>query len=523
MVKKFLSAVLLMFVFACMAQEVQAAPSRAETLIIGTTGDAVTVDPPASNGIWTNNITINVFDSLIRRVYDKAGKFALKPGLAVKWERKDDVTWVLTLRDNVKFHNGNAFTADDVAFSFGRYQNSTGGGASLVQQIASMKALAPNKVEVKTKAPYAVLLLDMSEIYISDKEYFEKVGEEGISKQPVGTGPYKFVEWVKEDHITLDANENYWDKAPSIKRVIMRPLKNDATRVAALLSGELDIIYNVPVRDIDRVANGANTEVRAIPGPDVMHINVDITREKTPGFKGGKNPFLDKRVREAFALAIDKESIIKNVYNGHAYPTGQLPIRGAYGYVEGLKPYPYNPEKAKKLLAEAGYPDGFEFVWDVPQQRYFNDGPCSQAIAGYLAKVGIKANLNMIPSNQYLSYINPGDKTTAFYGASGTGKGDIGYWYNRMFYTRDKKEGSGSTNRTHYSNPKVDKLMDEADSTADIKVRKAKLQEVTKLLYADYAIITIYQYEEPYGMVKGLNFTPRVDAFPFDVRTISKK
>ncbi len=500
-----------------------AAPTREETVIIGTTGDPSTIDPHATNAMWSNNITINLFDPLVRKVFDQAGKFSLVPSLATKWEQEDDITWIITLREGVQFHNGDPFTADDVVFSIQQYKDSTTGGAGFVQPIASALALDTFKVQIKTHAPYAILVLDMADIYISSKKYFEKVGEEGVNKHPIGTGPYKFVEWIKEDHITMDANEDYWGPKPKIKRAIMRPLKNDATRVAALLSGEVDLIYNVPVRDIDRVSGGANTEVKAIPGPDVMHINIDVTRQQTPGYKHGKNPFLDRRVREAFAIAIDRDSIIKNVYGGHAYPTGQLPIPGAYGYVEDIKPYPYNPEKARQLLKEAGYPDGFEFVWDVPQQRYFNDGPCSQAIAGFLAKVGIKAELNMIPSNQYLSYINPGDKTTAFYGASGTGKGDIGYWYNRMFYTRDKKEGAGGSNRTHYSNPEVDKLLDEADSTADVNVRKAKLEEVTRILYQDYAIIPIYQYEEPYGMVKGLDFTPRVDAFIFDVQTMQKK
>ena len=279
-----------------------AAPTREETVIIGTTGDPSTIDPHATNAMWSNNITINLFDPLVRKVFDQAGKFSLVPSLATKWEQEDDITWIITLREGVQFHNGDPFTADDVVFSIQQYKDSTTGGAGFVQPIASALALDTFKVQIKTHAPYAILVLDMADIYISSKKYFEKVGEEGVNKHPIGTGPYKFVEWIKEDHITMDANEDYWGPKPKIKRAIMRPLKNDATRVAALLSGEVDLIYNVPVRDIDRVSGGANTEVKAIPGPDVMHINIDVTRQQTPGYKHGKNPFLDRRVRKLSKL-----------------------------------------------------------------------------------------------------------------------------------------------------------------------------------------------------------------------------
>ncbi len=496
-------------------------PLKDGTLVIGMTGDPNNLDPHGVDAMWDNTMTINIFDPLIRKVANEKGEVNFEPALAVEWEQKDAVTWILTLRKGVKFHNGNDLTADDVVFSYQRYKE--GDGKGFVRAIESVRMIDDQTVEVKTFRPYAVLVLDMSNIYISDKEYFEEVGEEGILNHPVGTGPYKFVEWIKEDHITLVANPHYWGPNPSIKKVMFRPLSNDATRVAALLSGEVHLIYNLPVRDIERVMNTKNTEVIGTPGPDIMHICFDITRENTPGFKGGKNPFLDKRVREAFALAIDKEAIIEHVYNGNGYLAAQLPIPGANGYVESLKPYPYDPERAKKLMVEAGYADGFDVVWDVPSQRYLNDGPNTQAIAGYLAKVGIRTELNFIPSNQYLDYIRPGDKTTMYYGASGTGKGDIGGWYNALFFTRGKQEGYGGANRTHYSNPRVDELLIEANSTPDIEVRKKCLEEATKIIYDDYAFIAIFQYRDNYGAAKGVNFKPRVDSYIFQVADISIK
>ena len=491
-------------------------------LVIGMTGDPTTVDPHHSNDMWANTMTLNIFDPLIRKVYGTDGKIIFDPSLATSWENIDELTWVVKLREGVKFHNGNAFDAEDVLFSIERYKSSTGGAAGFVQAIDTVKALDDYTVEIKTYTPYAILILDMADIYISDKEYFEKVGIDGANTLPIGTGPYRFVEWIKEDHVTLEANKEYWAGPPSIERVVFRPLKNNSTRVAALLSGEAHIIYNVPANDIDRINKHAKTQVKPWQSPDVMNITIDVCRETTPGIKG-KNPFVDKRVREAFALAIDKNAIIEKIYRGHAFPTGQLPIPGALGYTDEVHPYPYDPERAKALLEEAGYPDGFSVVWDVPVQRYLNDGPCSQAIAGYLAKVGINAELNLIPSNQYLSYINAADKTTMYYGASGTGKGDIGYWYNRLFYTRGKKEGASNANRVWYSNPRVDELLDQADATADIGLRRILLEQVTKILHEDYAIIPIYQYESNYGVVKGIDFKPRVDSFIFSVKDITEE
>ena len=508
-----------LFVVCLMSASAFADSSKDRTLVIGTTGDPNGLDPQGVDAMWDNTMAINIFDSLVIKVTDEKGDVSYEPGLAVEWEQKDPVTWVLNLRKGVRFHNGNEFTADDVVFSYQRYKDGVGKG--FVRAIESVRAIDDHTVELKTYDPYAILVLELGSIYISDREYFEEVGEEEALKHPVGTGPYKFVEWIKEDHITLVANPHYWGPVPNVKRVIFRPLSNDATRVAALLSGEVHLAYNLPVRDIERVMNNKNTKVIGTPGPDIMHICFDVTRENTPGFKGGKNPFLDKRVREAFAIAIDKEAIIEHVYNGNGYIAAQLPIPGANGYVRSLEPYPYDPVRAKQLMVEAGYPDGFDVVWDVPSQRYLNDGPNTQAIAGYLAKVGIRVDLNFIPSNQYLDYIRPGDKTTMYYGASGTGKGDIGSWYNALFFTRGVIDRYGNSNRTHYSNPRVDELLMEADSTADIKVRTKCLEEVTKIIYDDYAFIPIFQYRDNYGAAMGVNFRPRVDAFIFRVADIS--
>ena len=292
--KKFVILLLAVVMLVFCVGSAMAAPTRAETLIIGTTGDATTVDPHATNAMWSNNITINVFDPLVRKVFDKQGKFTLVPSLATKWEQKNDTTWILTLREGVKFHNGDPFTADDVVFSIKRYRDSTTGGAGFVQPIASALALDTYKVQIRTHAPYAILVLDMADIYISSKKHFEKVGEEGILKHPVGTGPYKFVEWIKEDHITLDANENYWGPKPKIKRVIMRPLKNDATRVAALQRRSRSDIQRSR-RDIERVAKEP-TPSQGNTGSRCHAHKYRRYKAEDPGYKNGKNPFLDPRV-----------------------------------------------------------------------------------------------------------------------------------------------------------------------------------------------------------------------------------
>ncbi len=483
-------------------------PAKKESKIVIAQGsDPLFLNPHGNDEGPTNCVNSNIYDALVFR----KGDLSIEPALAESWEQKDEKTWIFHLRKGVKFHNGDPFTADDVVFSFQHCADSKV-CAGMVQFVDTIKKIDDNTIELKTKTPFAPLFKFLSKVMIIDKKYVEAVGEEEMNLKPIGTGPYKVVEWVKEDHITMKANESYWKGTPDIQNVIFRPISNEATRTAALLSGDVQLITNVPVHDADQIKQNSRLDFIGKPGLRLIYLTVDVNRDKTPTIEG-KNPFTDPKVKEAVQMAIDKDAIVKNIMNGHAYVAQQGNVKETVGYVDGLTTPKYNPEKAKQLLAEAGYPNGFAVTLDAPNNRYPNDYKVAEAVASQLAKVGIQVKLNLMPKSLFFNYIRPGDKTSFNLTGWASSLGDCGDWYNTMFYTRDKKKGHGGSNRGHYTNPAFDAALDNADSTSDMATRTKYLQECTKILAKDTPFIPLYFQEDAYGVSKDLDFKPRLDAY----------
>ncbi|MEG1799393.1 MAG: ABC transporter substrate-binding protein, partial [Synergistaceae bacterium] len=434
------------------------------------------------------------------------------PGLATSWKvAKDNVTWTFNLRKDVKFHDGSKFTADDVVFTIERNRNTL--LKNFTSSIKSVKKINDNTVQITTNAPTAILLDSLAIIRILPKAYLTKVGDTKFNQAPIGTGSYKFVEWVKEDHITMAANESYWGGAPKIKKVIMRPITNSATRTAGLLTGELDIIEDVPVRDVNRVKKTSGFSVVDAPSQRLIYFHVDAMRAKGPGIIGlNKNPLTDIRVRKALSLAINRDTIVKMIMNGNAYATNQMVLKGVRGYVADLPKPLYEPSVAKKLLAEAGYPDGFKLYLDAPNGRYVNDGQVAQAIASQLTKVGFKVELRLHPKSTFFDFVRPGDKSSLVLTgwAEPIDSGEMG---SVLFYTRGKNKAKGGSNRAHYSNPAYDKLIEQADATANPKKRAEILEKATRMIVGDYGIIPLYFQQDLYGKKDKVVFTPRTDKF----------
>jgi peptide/nickel transport system substrate-binding protein len=482
------------------------AASKDSKIVIAQSSDPLFLDP---HGNWegpTNSVNSNIYDSLI---FQKAD-LSVEPGLAESWEQKDSLTWVFHLRKNVKFHNGDPFTADDVLFSIERIAKNKV-VADLVNYIDKANKIDDYTVEIKTKEPFAPMLNYITKVMVVDKKYVEKVGDAEFNQKPVGTGPYKVTEWVKEDHINMVANEEYWKGKPEIKNVVFRPISNEATRTAALLSGEVQLITDVPVRDADQIKKNDKLEFKGIEGLRNIYLTLDVNRETTPAVEGGKNPFIDPRVRQAVWMAIDKDAIVKNVMNNHAFVAQQGNPKVVAGYVDGLQGYPYDVEKAKQLLTEAGYANGFTITLDAPNNRYHNDFKVAEAVAAQLAKVGITVKLNLMPKSIFFDYCRPGDKTSFCLVGWSSSEGDAGDWYSSTFYTRSKKQGFGGMNRCHYSDPEFDNYVDKADSTANMEERAKYLQEATKIMEKDIPMIPLYFQEDAYGYSKTLEFTPRLD------------
>lgn len=495
---------------ACGSGAKQGAPGKpAESkIIVAQSSDALFLDPQQQDEGPTNSVNSNIYDALVQRKAD----MSIIPALAEKWEQTNDLTWVFTLRKNVTFHNGDPLTADDVVYTFERFKKQKV-AASTVASVAGVKKIDDYKVEITTKTPSASFLAHMVKVFIINQKYVTKVGDQEFNLKPIGTGPYKVKEWVKEDHITLEAYDKYWGGVSDIKTVIFRPISNEATRTAALLSGEVQLITDVPVRDADMIKKNNKVKLIGVPSIRLIYLTVDVTREKTPAIDLPKNPFTNEKVREAVRMAIDYESIVKNIMNGHAYVAAQGNPKPIIGYVEGLTAPKYDPEKAKKLLAEAGYPNGFTVTFDAPNNRYVNDFKVAEAIAGQLAKVGINAKLNLMPKSIFFDYIRPGDKSTFLLTGWASDTGDAGMWYRLMFYTKNKKPTLGGSNRGHFANPEYDDLIDKAHATANQAEQAKYLQQATLLLQKEMPFIPLYFMEDSYGLSANVEFTPRFDNY----------
>jgi len=486
-----------------------AAFAQDKSVTIGLTSDPSHLYPLAGEELSSNIMYYHLYDPLVKR----SPELEFGPGLAESWENVDETTWRFKLRPDVTFHNGNAFTAADVVFTVNKARDSI--RPDLVANIASITAVDDLTIEITTPKPYAVLPNDLAELLILDEEYTTATGDEQMDLKPMGTGPYMLEEWIKEERLVLTAFDNYWAGTPKIKTVTFRPITNPATRTAALLTGEVDVIQDLAVRDVDRVKREENIEVMARPSLLNVVLAMD-TRAESPTIDG-PNPMTDQRVRQAIAQAIDVDAINQIVMNGFSTPSTQYVPAFHTGYVDGMnfrEMYPLDVEKSKALLVEAGYPDGFTMTLDATNDRYVNDAQIAQALASMLARVGITLELNIMPKSNFWGYIRvPTENSSFIMSGWDVPAGDAGSMYGALFYTRGVKDGYGQVNRGSYSNPEMDALVDKADATQSLEQRDQYLQEATKILMADIPMIPVHYEQDIYAVRKGVTMTPRVDKF----------
>src|SRR5262245_11118971 len=353
---------------AALATLSMAAPqvTRAQTLVVGQAGDTLTLDPHSFNGIVEASLMSNLFDPLI--AFDKNMEIDPKLSLIESWKNPAPDRWVFEIRKGVKFHNGADLTAEDVAYSIERMRNWKAFGAMTgiavyLNKLTSAKATGPYTVEVETSGPFGPMIRHLRTVFVVNKAHVEKVtkekGIEEVGRQPIGTGAFKFVEWVPGDHVTLERNASWWGGEGGDEQDMVRQIANNATRTAALLSGEIQIATELAPHDVARVKQSPANEVVVLDGMRTVNYKFDSVREETPGVTGIKNPLRDVRVRMAINHAIDSQAIAKVVMAGYGTPSEQIAGRQHFGWSPNVKRLPYDQEKAKALLAEAGFPKGF--------------------------------------------------------------------------------------------------------------------------------------------------------------------
>lgn len=475
--------------------------AEAVTLKIGNQGDALSMDPHSLSESLQISVNENVYEPLVTRGRD----YKLAPALATDWKQTAPTVWRFNLRKGVQFHDGTPFTADDVIFSYERAKSEGSDMKTYVGQVKEIRKINDHQIDIVTKTPFAILPELFTHFDIMSKKWCEtnqavkpvdrrKGIENAASFRSNGTGPYRLRERQPNVRTTFVRNGNYWGKIEgNVDEVIFNVIGNDATRVAALISGEVDVMEPVPVQDVERLKSASNLKVLQGPELRVIFLGMDQKRDELLfSSVKGKNPFKDKRVRQAFYQAIDVEGIKRSVMRGASTPMAEMLPPQVNGYAPDLaKRLPFDPEESKKLLAEAGYPGGFEVTMNCPNDRYVNDGPICQAVAANLARVGVKIKLEVETKGTYFPKILRRDTSFYMLGWTSTTVDAENVLYAIMSTPGDG--GRGQFNLGAYSNARLDELTEKIGSETDVKKRNEMIREAMKIHQDEIGHIPLHQ------------------------------
>ncbi|MDE4096508.1 ABC transporter substrate-binding protein [Phaeobacter gallaeciensis] len=481
-----------------------ASPALAENVLRWTSqGDALTMDPHSQNEGPTIAMNGQIYESLVTRDAD----LTLQPELAESWEAGSD-GWTFKLREGVKFHDGADFTAEDVVFSFERANHEASDYKEQAKNVTSVEVIDEYTVKLMTDGPNPILPNQLTSIYMMDKGWSEannvtapqdfKAKEETYAvRNANGTGPFSLVSRAPDELTVLERNAAWWgnDMFPgNIDKIEYRPISNAATRVAALLSGEVDFVLDPPLQDLKRIEAADGLGVKTVAQIRSIFFGMDQGVDKLRSSDVDGNPFKDKRVREAFNLAIDKAAIQRVVMEGLSFPTGMITPPGVLGNTpDNDASYGFDPEKAKSLLTEAGYPDGFSIQLDCPNNRYNNDEKICQAAVAMLAKIGVKVNLDAIPKAQHFPKIQKRESDFYMLGW-GVPTLDSHYVFSYLL------DGEGSWNATGYDNARVNEITDAITTEIDIDKRTALIDEAWDLVKADIPYVPIHHQVLAWGI-----------------------
>ncbi|WP_460448230.1 ABC transporter substrate-binding protein [Alsobacter sp. SYSU BS001988] len=499
------------------------APVSAATLRYANQGDLKSLDPYTLNETTTNAHLGNVYEGLTSRGKD----LAIGPGLAERWETPEPTRWRFYLRKGVKFANGEDFSADDVLFSADRVRAAGSNFTTRVPKDAKFVKVDDHTVDVVLSSPNPILHYQWDTWYIMSKKWAE--ANNAVAPTPAsattpsyaslnanGTGPFKIESHQPGVKTVFKPNPGWWGKPEhNLTEVIFTPINSDSTRVAALLSGEVDIIEPVPIQDIQRISQTGNAQVLTGPELRTIFLGFDQTRDELlESNVKGKNPFKDVRVREAFYKAIDIEAIKSRVMRGLSTPSALMIAPELFALSKDFTRPKVDPDGAKKLLAEAGYPNGFEVGMDCPTDRYVNDGPICQAVVGMLARVGVKINLNAQPKAQYFAKIlKPNGYKTSFY-LLGWTPGTLdshNVLYDIMGCRDDANVARGETNLGGYCNKKLDALTDQILVETDVNKRNQLIKQAFQIGFDDYSYIPLHQQSLAWGVAKNVKLVQRAD------------
>ncbi len=509
--------------WACLGLALAALPARGADLNVALQTDATSMDPHVAPTFTSSALHQHVFDTLVAM----DPKLNVVPDLATSWRATGDTTWEFTLRPGVRFSDGKPLTAEDVAFSLARVnqvRHGAGTYAPYARAITGVSVLAPDRVELRTATPYPQLLLDVARLRIVSATAAEGAGvaEFNQGRAAIGTGPYRLTRWTPGEKLELTRNPGYWGNAAAWDSVTFRPIANDAARLAALLSGTVDLIDKVPMTDVARLRGDARVTLFVHDGNRTMFLVPDTAREQTPfatdrdGRALAQNPLRDGRVRRAISLAINRAGLAERAMDGLATPANQAAPEGMFGWAGQIPPAVFDPTAARRLLAEAGFPNGFRLTLHCSNGRYVNDRQTCLQVAQMLSRIGIDTQADAEPQAVFFTRMTRFDATLLLNGWGSYGDNLV--VLRQALHSVDESRGYGGFNRGRYANAEVDRLIETAAQTIDDGARGRMQQQAMTTAMEDLGVIPLYTAAWIWATRPGFSFTPGFDEGTLAVR-----
>lgn len=495
-----------------------AAPASAQTLTVGMQTEPGTMDPQF-NLLGSNTSALrNIYDTLLSR----DPSLQVRPSLAESWRAVDETTWEFKLRAGVLFHDGSPLTAEDVRFTIERVTRVPGNPnsyATYIQGIREVQVVDQLTVRFITNGPVPLLPSNISNIFIiSSAKGVRSTSDFNSGQTAIGTGPYRFSSWQPSQPLVLERNDGYFAGVAHWQRVTFRPIANDGARVAALLSGDVDFINGVPLQDVGRLQREAGrTRVFGGPSAYVYMLFPELGKDPLPGVRDAqgnplpRNPWLDPRVREAMSLAINREAIVERLMEGRASVANQAVPAGFFGHSSRIPPARFDPERARALLQEAGFPNGFQTNLACPNDRFVNDSKICEAAAQQLQRVGIRVDLTTQPRTTF--FPQRARREWPLHAAGwGSLTGESSYFLTSQIHTVNRDLGLGAINYSGISVPEIDALIQRGRRTLDDAARRRLLEEAMERMIAQNLVVPILTFEAIWaGRSDRVRFTPRAD------------
>jgi peptide/nickel transport system substrate-binding protein len=503
-----------------LAAMLAAGPAEAQRLTMGVGSPVSSLDPHYHQLRSNSEVAQAIFDTLV--MTDAQAR--IRPGLAESWRPIGSEGWEFTLREGIRFHDGTPFTTDDVAFTLERIPQVTGPGASytgLIRPVVRVEVVDARVIRFYTSTPSPLLPVYLSQVMMLGRNLHQgaNTADFNSGRVAVGTGPFRLVSYSNNDRLVLARNDGYWGEKPHWAEVIYRIITNDASRSAALLTGDVDIVDQVPTSDIQRFRRDTRFRLAESTSLRTMYITLDATRPApvpliADGSGSGqpldRNPLSDLRVRRALSLAVDRNLLVERVMEGAALASGQFMPPGSYSHLPDFPVPAADPEAARQLLREAGYPQGFQITLASSNDRYMNDARVAQAVGQMWTRIGVRTTIEAQP---YAVFIGRATRREAPANllSWGNSTGEVSVLLNSVLRTVDRARGHGSSNRIQYTHSEMNRLLGEAEVELDDGRREALLRQATRAVLDEHVVVPLYLQNAIWAMRADLTFEARSD------------